>query len=149
MSAAQKNYDPVMHSTEHILNRVMINLFNCGRSVSTHLEKKKSKCDYPFDHELTPEERARIEKSVNEVIARNLDVKIYFVNPAEAPPMADVSKLPEEAFQEDIRIVEIGDFDVSACIGKHVSKTSEIWGRFRITTSTFENGILRLRWVVK
>jgi alanyl-tRNA synthetase len=147
--SGHKNYDPVMHSTEHILNRVMINMFDCGRSVGAHLEKRKSKCDYHLNREITPEEKAKIEQNVNSVIARNLEVKIYFVNPNEVPPMADVSKLPQDAFEEDIRIVEIGDFDVSACIGSHVKKTSEIRGKFRIVSSTLENGLLRLRWVVK
>lgn len=35
---------PPMHTVEHILNRTMMNLFGCGRAVSAHIEKKKSKC---------------------------------------------------------------------------------------------------------
>ena len=37
---------PPMHTVEHILNRTMMNLFGCGRAVSAHIEKKKSKCDF-------------------------------------------------------------------------------------------------------
>lgn len=32
-----------MHTTEHIINQTMIRLFGCGRSVSAHIERKKSK----------------------------------------------------------------------------------------------------------
>ncbi|KAH0795238.1 Alanyl-tRNA synthetase [Histomonas meleagridis] len=147
---SNKNYDPQMHTTEHILNRTMVNLFDCGRSFSTHLEKKKSKCDYHFEHNLTPEEKQLIEKTVNDTIQKDLEVKIFFVPPDQALQMdVDVSKLPKEALEKDIRIVQIGDYDTSACIGSHVSRTSDIKGIFRITSTTFDNGVLRMRWVVK
>lgn len=32
---------PPMHTCEHIVNRTMMNLFSCGRSVSAHIERKK------------------------------------------------------------------------------------------------------------
>lgn len=35
-----------MHTTEHIINQTMIRQFNCGRSISAHIERKKSKLDY-------------------------------------------------------------------------------------------------------
>ena len=37
---------PPMHTTEHIINQTMIRLFGCGRSISAHIERKKSKLDY-------------------------------------------------------------------------------------------------------
>lgn len=145
-----KNYDPVMHTTEHILNRTMDNLYKCGRSIGTHLEKKKSKCDYPIGHNLTPEEKKKIEDTVNGVIDANVPVNIIFLPPAEAAKLVDISKLPPGATDADIRIVQIGDYDNCACIGPHVSKTSDIKGRFRITsTSLEEGGICRIRWVCK
>ena len=147
---SHKNYDPCMHSTEHILNGTMIKLFDCGRSFDMHLEKKKSKCDYHFDRQQTAEEKQNIEKMVNDTIKRNLEVKIYYVAPEKAAEMGiDTSKLPKEALEKDIRVVQIGDYDTSACIGNHVSNTSEIKGLFRITSTSYENGVLRMRWVVK
>lgn len=145
-----KNYDPAMHTTEHIFGRVMDNMFHCGKNITMHLEKKKSKCDFKFDRDITPEEKVQIEKNVNDVIRQHLDVKIYTLPREEAEKLVDVSKLPDESKSaSELRIVQIGDFDYSACIGQHVSNTSEIKGVFRITTTTYDNGILRTRWVVK
>ena len=139
-----------MHTTEHILNRTMVNLFNCGRSFSSHLEKKKSKCDYKLGRDLTPEEKKQIEDTVNTVIDAKTPVNIFFLPPEEASKLVDITKLPSGATDADIRIVQIGDYDNCACIGAHVSNTSEIKGRFRITsTSVEEGGILRMRWVCK
>jgi Ser-tRNA(Ala) deacylase AlaX len=145
-----KSYDPVMHSTEHILSRVMINTYGCGPPVTTHLEKKKSKTDYAVGHDLTTEELRAIEAAVNGAIRQDLEVKIYMTPPAEAHPMVSTAKLPPKALESGtIRVVQIGDFDYSACIGAHVKKTSDIKGSFSITSSTWEGGQVRLRWTVR
>jgi len=65
---SNKQYNPQMHSAEHILNQTMVRMFKCGRSFSNHIEKKKSKCDYHFDRELNKEEVEEIERKVNDVI---------------------------------------------------------------------------------
>jgi Ser-tRNA(Ala) deacylase AlaX len=39
----------------------------------------------------------------------------------------------------------MGDYDACPCIGEHVSSTGEI-GQFRITTTSFEDGVLRVRF---
>ncbi len=46
------SYDPQMHTAEHILNQTMVRIFGCERSFPSHIEKKKSKCDYRFDRPL-------------------------------------------------------------------------------------------------
>ncbi len=73
-----------MHSAEHILNQTMVRIFNKGRSFSNHIEKKKSKCDYHFDRELTEAEIETIENKVNEVIRQDLSVVEEFYPRVEA-----------------------------------------------------------------
>ena len=53
-----------MHTCEHIVNRTMVNMFGCGRSVSAHIERKKSKLDYRLPQALTEEEIKRVEDTV-------------------------------------------------------------------------------------
>ena len=138
-------YEPA-HTAEHILNATMVRMFGCPRSRNAHIEKKKSKCDYMLDAEPPAEQVARIEAMVNEVIGRNLDVSVEFMTRDKAAAIVDLSKLPENA-SEILRIVRIGDYDACACIGAHVSNTSEI-GTFRIISHSFTDGIWRLRWKV-
>ncbi len=73
-----KNYNPKMHTAEHILNQTMDRMFQCGRSFRAHIEKKKSKCDYKFPRMLTEKEIEKIEKQVNLIISKDLPVKTYF-----------------------------------------------------------------------
>lgn len=133
-----------MHTAEHILNQTMVRMFGCPRSKNAHIERKKSKCDYLLAEAPTAEQMAEIERKVNEVIDRHLDVSIEFMPRDEAAALVDLSKLPEEAGQT-LRIVHIGDYDHCACIGAHVANTSEI-GRFKLLTYDYADGRLRLRF---
>lgn len=138
-------YEPA-HTAEHILNRTMVNMFGCPRSRNAHVERKKSKCDYILDSCPTDEQVAAIEAKVNEVIASSLPVTIEFMDRESAASTVDLSKLPDDA-SATLRIVHVGDYDDCACIGAHVSNTSEI-GTFKIISHDFNDGIWRLRWKV-
>ena len=146
LNSHNKEEYPPMHTAEHILNATMVCMFGCPRSRNAHIERKKSKCDYELDQAPTDGQVAEIEKAVNEVISRNLDVTIEFVPLAEAASIVDLSKLPEDVSQT-LRIVSVGDYDACACIGAHVKNTSEI-GTFKILSHEFENGRWSVRWKV-
>lgn len=141
-----KQEHPPMHTAEHILNATMVKMFGCPRSKNAHIEKKKSKCDYLLDAEPTEAQIAEIEARVNGVIGENLDVTIEFMPLAEAGAYVDLSKLPENV-SDTLRIVRVGDYDACACIGAHVSNTSEI-GTFKILSHDFSDGRWRVRWKV-
>ncbi len=140
----KKQRDPRMHSAEHILNQTMVRIFNRGRSFSAHIEKKKSKCDYYFDRNLTELETIEIEKKINEVIESDMVVIEEFLERVEASKYFLLEKLPEEV-GDKIRIIKIGDYDACPCSGIHVKSTKEI-GKFKFLSSSFENGVLRLRF---
>ena len=110
---------PPMHTTEHVINRTMVNLFGCGRAISAHIERKKSKLDFAL--QTCPEETdiTRIGRF-------------------------DMKRLPEKA-SETVRIVKVGDYDECLCIGQHVKNTSEI-GTFKIISYDYKDGIFRMRF---
>lgn len=135
---------PPMHTAEHILNQTMVRMFGCPRSKNAHIERKKSKCDYELTAAPTEEQLQEVEKQVNTVIDRHLDVTTEFMSHQEAASIVDLSKLLDNA-SETLRIVRIGDYDACACIGTHVSNTSEI-GHFKIISHDFADGKLRLRF---
>lgn len=140
----KKEYDPRMHSAEHILNQTMVRMFNCGRALSAHIEKKKSKCDYRFDRDLSPGEIAEIEKRVNEVVESDLPIRESFLSREDAATRFVLTRLPEDA-GHTIRIVTVGEYDACPCSGPHASSTKEI-GAFKIVSTAFENGVLRIRF---
>lgn len=137
---------PPMHTVEHLLNATMVKTFGCPRSRNAHIERKKSKCDYILPSCPTEVEMQYIEDKVNETISRNLPVSIEFMSHEQAKDIVDLSKLPADA-SEMLRIVRIGDYDACACIGMHVTNTSEI-GAFKIISYDYdeEKKIVRIRF---
>jgi misacylated tRNA(Ala) deacylase len=141
---SNKQYHPQMHSAEHILNQTMVRMFDRGRSFSNHIEKKKSKCDYHFDRNLTQAEIEEIESRVNDVVQQDMNVREEFYSKDEAETIFNLSKLPDDA-GDKIRIIKIGDYDACPCSGQHVSHTNEI-GTFKIISTDYNDNVLRVRF---
>lgn len=137
---------PPMHTCEHIINQTMIRLFGCGRSISAHIERKKSKLDYRLETCPTEEEVKKLEQTVNEVIAQHLSIITEFITQEEAKGRFDLARLPEDA-SKTVRVVKVGDYDECLCIGIHVNNTSEI-GTFKIISHDWneENKCWRIRF---
>jgi Ser-tRNA(Ala) deacylase AlaX len=144
LNEAKKLYNEPMHTCEHILNQTMVRMFDCGRSVNAHIERKKSKCDYLLKEIPTEAQLLEITNRVNEIIGLNLSVYEELMSREEAAKIADLSKLPVEA-TDTLRVIRVGEYDACACIGQHVDNTSEL-GRFEIISHDFENGRWRVRF---
>lgn len=141
-NAHNKEEHPPAHTAEHILNGTMDRLYHCGRAFSSHVERKKSKLDYHLPIPLTSQQIADLELRVNEVINRNLEVWSEVALKSDVSNRFDLSRLPQDA-SETVRIVHVGDYDECLCVGLHVKTTSEI-GRFRISSSRWQEGVQRL-----
>lgn len=137
---------PPMHTCEHVVNRTMVNLFGCGRAVSAHIERKKSKLDFALQACPTDEQMAELEARVNEVLRQDLPVSMEYITQEEAMGRFDLKRLPEGA-SETLRVVHVGDYDECLCIGTHVENTSEI-GTFKIASYDYKEGILRMRFKI-
>ena len=124
----------------------MIRLFGCGRSVSAHIERKKSKLDYRLTACPTEEQIKNLENAVNQIIMQHLPVTTEFITQEEAKGRFDLKRLPEDA-SETVRVVKVGDYDECLCIGTHVANTSEI-GTFKIISQDWdgENKRWRIRF---
>lgn len=131
-----------MHTAEHLLNQTLVRMFGCERSHDAHVERKKSKINYALPAPPTEEQVREIERRMNELIAAALPVYDEYVRRDEVPEGIPLDKLPAAA-GDTLRLVHIGDYDVCACIGRHVSNTSEL-GMFRITSTSYADGRFRI-----
>ena len=108
------------HTGQHLLSAALEREAG-AKTVSFHLGTTASTID--LDKEVAPEDLARAEDAANTVVWENREVCVKFVTANEA------AKLPlrkEPARSGDIRILEIKDYDMSACGGTHVSRTGAI-----------------------
>ena len=140
----RKEYDPRMHSAEHILNQTMIRMFDCGRTINAHIEPKKSRIDFRLDRCPSTEKIAEIEQRVNDIIHADLPIVEHFLSREEASKNYSLARLPEDA-GNTIRIVTVGEYDACPCSGPHVRSSREI-GVFKIASTDFHEGVFRIRF---
>lgn len=143
MASSKKSYYAPMHTAEHILNATMVKMFSCERSVNCHIERKKSKCDFLLTSAPTQTQILEIEKRINYIITQDLPVTHNYIDYDEAKKKFKLRV--EKSDNPQIRITSIGSYDRCPCIGEHVVSTSSI-GIFTISSTTYENGIFRIRY---
>jgi alanyl-tRNA synthetase len=92
-----------------------------AKTVSFHLGTATSTID--LDREVAADRLAAVEETVNKVLWEDREVCIRFVSASEAAKLP-LRKDPGRA--GDLRIIEIKDFDLSACGGTHVRRTGAV-----------------------
>jgi alanyl-tRNA synthetase len=135
------------HTGQHVLSAAFDHLSG-ARTQSFHLGAASATID--LAREVSPEEIARAAFEANRVVWEDRPVHIRFADAEEA------ARLPlrkEPARGGLLRLIDIQDFDLSACGGTHVSRTGGIgniavasWERFRGGTRVeFLCGVRALR----
>jgi alanyl-tRNA synthetase len=108
------------HTGQHVLSAAFDRLF-AARTVSFHLGTATSTID--LARELSRDEIARAETEANRVVWENRPVEIRFVSAEQA---ASLPLRKETAREGTLRLIDIDNFDLSACGGTHVARTGSI-----------------------
>lgn len=115
------------HSGQHVLSAAFVRLFNIP-TVSFHMaddycsiDLDTSDLDTPT---LTKEQVESAERLANEIVLENRAVEVRYVTREEAGKLG-LRKVPV-ADRDELRIIDIKDWDLSACGGTHVNQTGQI-----------------------
>ncbi|MDC7280262.1 serine-tRNA(Ala) deacylase AlaX [Butyrivibrio fibrisolvens] len=108
------------HTGEHIFTGLAHNLYGAV-NVGFHLSDNTVTLD--LNIELSEEQVRLIERTGNEIIAKDVPVKAYF--PDEATLTATDYRSKKE-IDGDVRLVEIEGVDICACCAPHVKTTGQV-----------------------
>src|SRR6202158_1633355 len=124
------------HSGQHVLSAAFVELYQMP-TASFHMGEDYCSIDLATPS-ISSEQIAGAEKRANQVVFENRPVRIRYVSRAEAERLG-LRKLPP-AERDELRLVEVADFDVSACGGTHVSASGQIGSIFLRKTEKVRQG---------
>lgn len=110
------------HSGQHLLSAAFEKLYSFA-TVSFHMGDESCTIDLASES-VGPKQLQAAERKANEVIAEDRPVEIRFATPDEARTMG-VRKIPPTE-RDNLRLIDIHDFDLNACGGTHVRSTGQI-----------------------
>ncbi len=121
------------HSGQHILSQSFHELL-AAETLAFHLGEATSTLEMDL-RKVSEEDLARVETRANEIIYQDREVKIHSL-PEDKIGTLPLRRPPKK--KGLIRVVEVSDFDYSACGGTHVRRTGEVglikilrWERIR------------------
>lgn len=118
----EKRFDNMQqHLGQHILSSAFSSLFN-GNTISFHLGKEH--CTIDVDKILNAEHIEDAEKLSNEIIFDNISVEVLYPSKSELKKLPIKKNMPKT--NEQIRLIQIGDLDLTPCCGTHPKSTVEV-----------------------
>ena len=125
------------HTAEHILCGLIFKTYGLN-NVGFHLGADDVTMDISVP--LTWDQLMEIEHRANLIVYENVPVTTVFPTPEELPSLEYRSKLD---LTENVRIVNIGDYDSCACCAPHVAATGEV-GLIKILDAEKLRGGMRI-----
>lgn len=123
------------HSGQHILSAAFYNLFAAETS-SFHLGE--AYCSIELNRPgLTEAQIKQAQDAANHVIFAGTTVTTFFIDPGNVAEYA-LRKQPDVG--ENLRIIQVGDFDRSPCSGTHVKNAAEVGLVFVTGSEKISNG---------
>ena len=121
------------HSATHLLQKALKNVLGDHvEQAGSSVNKDRLRFDFTHFTAMTDEEISAVEKEVNEMVGKEMNVTIEELPIAEAKERGAMALFGEK-YGDVVRVVTMGDYSVELCGGTHLDNTSAV-GTFKIVS---------------
>jgi alanyl-tRNA synthetase len=139
----QRRFDHMQqHTGQHILTQAFVQLSGT-HTVGFHLSPTSLTIDLD-NASLSAAELDRAEALANQVVWENRPVRARLIDPEQTEGVR-IRRLPGQIHTDGLRVIDIADFDQTACGGTHVAATGEI-GMIKIIRAEKRGNRLRVEF---
>ncbi|WP_150138050.1 alanine--tRNA ligase [Candidatus Enterovibrio escicola] len=135
------------HSATHLLHEALrVVLGEHVQQKGSLVRKEGLRFDFSNPEAVNPDEMRAVEKLVNAQIRQNNDISTEMMSLDAAKKKGAISLFGEK-YDEQVRVLTIGDFSIELCGGTHASRSGDIGMLKIISESGIAAGIRRIEAV--
>ena len=138
----------VHHTSAHLLQAALQHVLTGDvHQAGSQVEENRMRFDFTFDRAMTEKEIQKTEDLMNEWISEDLPVETKVMNIDEARQTGAMALFGEK-YEDEVRVVSIGDISKEFCAGCHASHTGQLRLAKIVSESAIAAGTRRIEVVV-
>ena len=138
----------VHHTSAHLLQSALQHVLTGDvHQAGSQVEEDRMRFDFTFDRAMTDKEIQKTEDLMNEWISEDIDVTTKIMNIDEARQTGAMALFGEK-YEDEVRVVSIGDISKEFCAGCHASHTGQLRLAKIVSESAIAAGTRRIEVVV-
>ena len=138
----------VHHTSAHLLQSALQHVLTGDvHQAGSQVEEDRMRFDFTFDRAMTEKEIQKTEDLMNEWISEDIDVTTKIMNIDEARQTGAMALFGEK-YEDEVRVVSIGDISKEFCAGCHASHTGQLRLAKIVSESAIAAGTRRIEVVV-
>ena len=138
----------VHHTSAHLLQSALQHVLTGDvHQAGSQVEDNRMRFDFTFDRAMTEKEIQKTEDLMNEWISEDIPVETKVMNIDEARQTGAMALFGEK-YEDEVRVVSIGDISKEFCAGCHASHTGQLRLAKIVSESAIAAGTRRIEVVV-
>ncbi len=148
IDVARRNQIKVHHTSAHLLQAALIKVVGDEvKQAGSQVEEGRMRFDFNLSRAMTPSEVQQVENIINAWILEQLPLETKVMDIEEAK-LTGATALFGEKYDEQVRVVSIGEVSKEFCGGTHASNTGDLRMIKILSESAIAAGTRRIEAVV-